>query len=108
MVMESMVFTSAQWTFAADGTLSTKVAEYAVQPGDRDAAGNFTAKAEKNYKQIRNSGKWATASETDSEITITTDFGAQKGEFKFRIADDDTIHALIFGGRYPLPLYRFK
>ena len=108
MVMEVMVLTSAQWTFTSDGTLSTKVAEYAVQPGDRDEAGNFTRKAEKNYKQIRNSGKWTTASETDSEITITTDFGAQKGEYTFRVADDDTIHALIFGGRYPLPLYRFK
>ena len=112
VMMELMGFSAVQWTFAADGTVKTQVADFILAAEEaagqavRDASGSLV---NKTYRDMADSGTWSTDVETDSEITITVkDLGKDSQQFSFRVVDGGTIHALIANKRYPFPLSRLK
>lgn len=112
VMMEIMGFSAVQWTFNSDGTVNSQVADFILAAEEaagqkvRDDSGQLV---NKTYRDMANSGTWSTDSETGDEITITIkDLGKDSQQFSFRVADNDTLHALIADKRYPFPLSRLK
>ncbi|MEE2828475.1 MAG: hypothetical protein VX498_04765 [Myxococcota bacterium] len=112
LMMEVIGFGAVEWTFGADRTASSKVAEYILKAEEaagqkvRDAEGNLL---KKEYKSMSHSGTWSTDSESGNEISITVKgLGVDSQQFSFQVIDDDTVHALIANKSYPFPLSRVK